>query len=220
MAPPIHIRLEAPIKASAEATWNKLIDTSTWPEWNPFVPEATVVDASGAAHSSQVLKLDSLIDFVPVLNGKKYPTKQKVTVFEQPSSDEGKKIYRVSWATQSYPSLLLSTHRFNEIEEVNASECIYRTGEDQWGPLAYITKMLFGTLVEQGIRDWVNGLKQIMEKSKSRDLADAERVQPRAKKKKLIHAPISNMKPMLMACSIFLIISRQMIISSATASEG
>ena len=40
---------------------------------------------------------------------------------------------------------------------------MYRTGEDQSGPMAYVVRGLFGRAVEKGIRDWAGDLKKVSE---------------------------------------------------------
>jgi hypothetical protein len=168
MAPASSIRTEVRISAPAEKVWAKLIDTSTWPDWNTFIPQAEVLDEpSTSSDGPQNLALGSRRRFILTTNGMK-PSIQKVTVFEIPNNDTtDPKLYRICWAVQGYPDSLLRTLRFNEVEEVLTSdgkaECVYRTGEDQWGALAYVVKLMFGKSIEKGIRDWAQDLKKAAE---------------------------------------------------------
>ncbi|KAF2648642.1 hypothetical protein K491DRAFT_612434, partial [Lophiostoma macrostomum CBS 122681] len=166
MAPAISIRTEVRIKAPVTEVWIKLIDTSTWPDWNSLVPRAEISDTPPDSNKT-VLALGCRCHFTVMINGTNRPSTQKVTVFDVPEDGHpGPRIYRITWVIDDYPSILFRTERFNELEEVageNGPECIYRTGEDQSGPLAYVVKMLFGKAVDQGIRAWPNELKTYIE---------------------------------------------------------
>jgi len=165
MAPVISIRTEVTIKAPASVVWSKLIDTSTYPTWNTFVPQADTKPANADSPNPNSLALGSRSKFHAKLNGRTFPTFQRVTEFTVPS-DSKTRIHRISWVSEQYPSFLLTSYRFNEIEEVEGEdgmECVYRTGEDQSGPMAYVVKALFGRAVEKGIRDWAGDLKKVSE---------------------------------------------------------
>ncbi|KAF2704698.1 hypothetical protein K504DRAFT_389477 [Pleomassaria siparia CBS 279.74] len=161
----MQIRTEVLIKASAEATWNWLIETSHWPEWNTFIPQAEPYPESASGTSQ--LELGTSWRFIANMRGGRWKSMQKVTLLEEPKAGDAKRIYRIYWAVQGYPNFLFRTVRYNEIEEVEADdggrECIYRTGEDQSGPLAWFIKWVFGSHVEKGINDWAKDLKSAME---------------------------------------------------------
>lgn len=100
------------------------------------------------------------------MRGRKWASRQRVTVFETPQPEDVRKVWRISWEVQGYPKFLFRTVRFNEIEEVTAeegNECVYRTGEDQSGPLAYFVNWVFGRDIEKGIKNWADDLKRTME---------------------------------------------------------
>ena len=166
---PISVHKEVRIKAPAADVWAKLVDTTTWPEWNSFVSQAELLDTTSSARSNrpQVFTLGSRRRFIVNMNGFKQSLIQKVTIFEIPSDGTtGPKIYRISWAIQNYPRYIFNTLRYNEIEEMESSDgpmCIYRTGEDQSGPMAYFVKLAFGKNVERGITNWANDLKAASE---------------------------------------------------------
>jgi hypothetical protein len=175
MAPVTHIYAEVRIKASAVDTWAYLIDTSTWPSWNTFVSEAQLVDkADEVDGASTRLKEGSRRRFMADMKGRKWPSKQRVTTLVEASTtnnaepNEKNRIWRVNWVVEGYPNWLFNTLRCNEIEEVvpeegEETECIYRTWEDQSGPVAHMVKMMFGNDVKKGINNWANDLKRIAE---------------------------------------------------------
>jgi hypothetical protein len=91
-----------------------------------------------------------------MINGTKRPSTQKITVFDVPEEGSlGPLIYRITWVLDDvFPNAVLRTERFNELEEVageNGPECIYRTGEDQSSPMAYVVKMFFGKASRLGL---------------------------------------------------------------------
>jgi len=161
MAPVISIRTEVTIKAPASVVWSKLIDTSTYPTWNTFVPQADTKPANADSPNPNFLALGSRSKFHAKLNGRTFPTFQRVSEFSEPETGKPG-VYRISWVSEQYPSFLLTSYRFNEIEEVDGG-CVYRTGEDQSGPMAYVVRGLFGRAVEKGIRDWAGDLKKVSE---------------------------------------------------------
>jgi hypothetical protein len=175
MAPVTHIYSEIRIKASAEDTWTYLIDTSTWPAWNTFVSEAQFIDKADEAYNASArLRKGSGRRFIVNMKGRKWPSIQRVTACVEASTtnnaepNEKSRIWRVAWIVEGYPNWLFNTVRCNEIEEVvpkegEEIECIYRTWEDQSGPLAYIVKTMFGKDIEKGINDWANDLKRFAE---------------------------------------------------------
>jgi len=63
----------AEVKAGAEQVWSLLINVSKWPSWNPVVAEAGIVSGDAEKEKSQIY-------FVPIINGKKTPTKMKMTL--------------------------------------------------------------------------------------------------------------------------------------------
>jgi hypothetical protein len=160
MAPVISTRTEVHIKAPADVVWAKLRDTSTWPDWNTFVSKAEPIDAPS---ESSVLFLGAKRRFTANIAGTKQSLTQKVVEFWiSDESDSGPRRWRICWSIQGYPARLFRTLRWNDIEEVE-NECIYRTGEDQEGPLAWIVKMTVGKYVEKGIRVWAEDLKKAAE---------------------------------------------------------
>lgn len=179
MAHITHIQTEVRIKASAEDIWAYLIDTSTWPTWNTFVSEAQIVDKVDEASGASTRLLEgSRRRFMANMKGRKWPSNQRVTEVIEASAtnnsepNEANRLWRVTWVVEGYPNWLFNTVRCNEIEEIVAKEgqepeCIYRTWEDQSGPVAYMVKTMFGKDVEKGINDWANDLKRVAEGSGS-----------------------------------------------------
>lgn len=154
------------IEAPAENVWQKICDTSTWPSWNTFVPKADHVDVSDAHPSSaqHVWNMGQRRQFHVNMGGKITLRVMEVTAFETPAVEQEKKTWKICWSAQGYPDFLLKTVRWNEIEETEGGECVYRTGEDMDGVLAYFVKLFVGSAVTNGIDTWAKDLKDIAEK--------------------------------------------------------
>ncbi|KAF2020121.1 hypothetical protein BU24DRAFT_419692 [Aaosphaeria arxii CBS 175.79] len=169
MAAVISVKTQVTIKAPAREVWETLIDTSTWPQWNSFIPKAEIVNKQEQPPEGepQYWKMDQQRKFTAIVAGMKQHPMQKVVAFEEPDpSATGPKAYRICWAVQGYPHFLLNTYRFNEINEVEEegeTYCIYRTGEEQFGPLAHVIKRTIGGQIENGIKAWAEDLKKFME---------------------------------------------------------
>ncbi|KAH3944629.1 hypothetical protein HBI56_172290 [Parastagonospora nodorum] len=154
------------IKAPAENVWQKLCDTSTWPSWNTFVPKADHVDVLDSHTSSdqEVWNIGQRRQFHVKMGGKITLRVMEVTAFETPVAEQEKRAWKICWSAQGYPDFLLKTVRWNEVEETEGGGCVYRTGEDMDGVLAYFVKLLAGRAVASGINTWAKDLKDIAEK--------------------------------------------------------
>ncbi|KAF7590735.1 hypothetical protein BBP40_002473 [Aspergillus hancockii] len=182
----LHIESAALIDAPSQDVWDALIDTSTWPSWNTFVPRVTIREQPESKSQS----LDALS---PVLQaGTKMtfhvhmdPSSSKpqsaqdvplvVTEFEPPSASP-QKPGRIVWAGDvtakgSLPASLLTAERVHEVEEVEIQ------GEDgqvkritevqnwevQVGYLVYVVRWLYGVQLKKNFETWVQDLKQYVE---------------------------------------------------------
>lgn len=176
MAPALSVKDEVRIKAPASLVWSLLTDTSTYPSWNKFVTSADVLDAKADDVDPQYLKLGSRRRFHAKIYGFTAPSLQRVTIYEVPGDMQtGPRIYKIGWVAEGYPSFLFNSLRSNEVEEVEGEdgpECIYRTGEDQFGPLAHVIKTTMGGAIEQGIKLWAINLKEAAE-AKAAELKQA-----------------------------------------------
>ncbi|OCK76047.1 hypothetical protein K432DRAFT_385730 [Lepidopterella palustris CBS 459.81] len=180
MSPVFTAAYECRIHASAAVVWNLLIDISTWPDWNPFVPSADILDSADASSTQtsneKKIKLGQRLRFHSVMGTQQHTTVERVTVLETPSSPpsppdhsgtpdlSSPHVYRVGWDLESYPSYLMRTTRDNVVEVgESGAESIYKTKEDFFGPLAWPTKWVAGKKVQMGLEEWAEGLKKAAE---------------------------------------------------------
>ncbi|KAJ5115933.1 hypothetical protein N7456_000281 [Penicillium angulare] len=165
------------ISAPPTKTWDALINTSTWPTWNKFIPRVTIVAQPNTTTT------DSETPLSPILqNGTRMmfhvlmdPTSPKekftdtslvVTKFEPPSEENGS-TGRIVWssdfeAKDTFSPLLLTAEREHEILAVEGGSEV-RNWENQIGYLAYVIRWMFGKQLNDNFELWIGGLKRFAE---------------------------------------------------------
>jgi hypothetical protein len=176
---------------SVPTVWNTLIDTSTWPQWNRFVPRVTIREqpssspSTEAAHPqgiSPFLRLGTKMTFHANMDGAGHATPLSdakdlreahlvVSVFEPPT--EGKPFGRIVWATDTaapgaFAGWLLYAERAHEIssqdDDDDESNVRVENWELQKGLLTHIVKGIFGKRLQGLFQVWVDDLKAFVEK--------------------------------------------------------
>ncbi len=163
------------INAPAALVFDLLIDPTTWPHWNAFVPRAVALPSQApAAKMKEGDKLRFSVH-MPKTDGED-PERQlttsdvQVTLIREPPPPDGgadaPKIYSANWRfvnTLLLPSWALNTQRYNEVEVLGEAECVYRTWEEFNGVAAYAIKFAALGGVERGFIEWGKGLKKAAE---------------------------------------------------------
>ncbi|KAL4755527.1 hypothetical protein BDW72DRAFT_164005 [Aspergillus terricola var. indicus] len=176
------------VDAPIQVVWNALTDTSTYPEWNRFVPRVTVheqPDSDVDAILSNGTRFTFHVNMYPERDDKPQPQKQtlrdtflKVIEIEPPESTEpgdgGLRKGRVVWASDPTAdgyvmSSLLTAERVHELEEVldgNGKRMTMVTNwESQVGSLAYVVRWMFGSRLKGNFAVWESGLKEYTERN-------------------------------------------------------
>ncbi|KAL4926932.1 SRPBCC domain-containing protein [Aspergillus undulatus] len=168
------------ISAPVETVWSALTDTSTYPQWNRFIPRASITSQPNATASSPVLRADTRFTFYANMYPEKHETPQpdasglnptclKIIEYHPPSS--GNLSGRICWASDTdkggFISWFLKAERVHEVSEVEDQDgrivTAVRNWELQVGVLAYVVKWIFGRRLENNFRIWVEGLKGFVE---------------------------------------------------------
>ncbi|KAJ6031138.1 hypothetical protein N7540_001870 [Penicillium herquei] len=163
------------ITAPAQKVWDTLIDTSTWPEWNTFVPRVTVYSQPDTAADdtlSPILQLGTKMTF----HARMDPTSSKpqkstdtglmVTEFSPPNAETGAP-GRIVWAfdpdasTTFSPSLLI-VEREHEVRQVEGGTEV-RNWEIMAGWLAYAVRWIHGKQLDVNFELWIVGLKKFLD---------------------------------------------------------
>ncbi|OOQ81782.1 hypothetical protein PEBR_43158 [Penicillium brasilianum] len=177
------------IAAPSTRVWEALTDTSTWPEWNTFVPRATIreqPDSQGSdpAALSPLLRKGTRVTFHVRMD----PTATKpqaandvfllVTEYSAPNP-ETKTPGRIVWvvdreAPGAMSPSLLNAERVHEITDVEIGEgenavkgTEVRNWELQNGWLVYVVKWMYGAKLKHNFELWVSDLKKFVEGKES-----------------------------------------------------
>ena len=158
------------ISSHPQPALDALLETSTWPKWNNFVPRAFIENPSSDSPNSSRLQPGTMFteDVDMAGHGRSTMVKTKLLMTSLDEMDEpGKKGFKVVWLGRGFPDWALRTERVHELYEgVKAGETVYECYETFSGPLAWIIKFfLGGTLVKRfgqwngELRGFVEGLK-------------------------------------------------------------
>ncbi|KAF2102757.1 hypothetical protein NA57DRAFT_52310 [Rhizodiscina lignyota] len=156
-----------------------LTDTSTWPEWNTYIPRLEYLERAGSAkggssathvNKSSKMKEGDKIRFFASLPGSSPSSKRSeapsdIVVNEVSIPEEGK-LYCAVWSC--IPSLLHPPCRqYNEIVAVSEDECEYRSYEEFHGIRAWLVKFAVGATIQKGLDERAEGLKKISEERRA-----------------------------------------------------
>jgi hypothetical protein len=162
---------EATISAPPSAVYMALLDTSTWADWNTFVPSVTINKRPSTSSETVDTRLqkDMALSFhVNMTSTMTTTSKELVTQVDKvPSTLQPGQTTRVIWIMDNKssmtPRFLLSAERVNEIEDLGDGTCVYRSWETFGGILAHIVKWKFEQTLQKNFQDWVVGLQQYIQ---------------------------------------------------------
>ena len=161
------IRATNAIDASSQAILDGLLDTSTWPEWNNFVPRASLSHPSrGSDDPSRLCPGTLFTEHVDMAGrGRSTIVKMKLLMTTLDEIDEpGKRGFRVVWLGKGYPDWALRSERVHEIyEEGVGAGTIYNVYETFSGPLAWAVKFFVGSTLVKRFGQWNQELGSFVE---------------------------------------------------------
>ncbi|KAK7728488.1 hypothetical protein SLS57_002376 [Botryosphaeria dothidea] len=169
----------ATISAPPEKVFALLIDRTTWPRWNTFIPRANLVPdpssspPSDSANDDGKLQLGQTLKFTVQarvfgsLRNVPGGSTEQVNILSTPDHVTGERgVWRLGWtqADKMMPRWLMKTHRVNEVVAEDGGGCTYRTYMTFEGPMAYVVKWLTGWMIQDGLIMWADDLKEEAEK--------------------------------------------------------
>ncbi|KAJ5692521.1 hypothetical protein N7462_001944 [Penicillium macrosclerotiorum] len=178
-----HLGSSAFIAAPSTQVWAALLDTSTWPSWNTFVPRVTIrshPDSTDDAPLSPVLRRGTRMIFHVRMD----PTSPKpqaardvfltVTEFTAPNPST-QTPGRIVWVIDgdvagAMPQMLLNAEREHEVvdmEQDGQAGTMVRNWELQVGWMVYMIKWTMGAKLQANFELWVSDLKKYVEGSTS-----------------------------------------------------
>ena len=159
------VRAFARIHAAPDAILDCLLETSSYPVWNRFVPGVTFPRASTSDPSSANRRLGVGCQFVEHVdmygNGRSsglINMKLLVTTMEELGYENGRS-YKVVWLGQGYPDWALRSERVHKISQVEDGISIYEVWETFSGPLAFLVRLFVGKTLVKRFRQWNQELK-------------------------------------------------------------
>ncbi|KAF2125676.1 hypothetical protein P153DRAFT_323742, partial [Dothidotthia symphoricarpi CBS 119687] len=174
------ITASTPIHAPAHVVFALLLDTSTYPIWNPFVPKVTITShpdntptqpnetlqkgtkftfhaIMGAPGSTPALTNLIVSDISTPEHPSDYVPAAMLTQFHSDLAT----VYRMAWANDPDTMLArgLQNERFHEVIVRGEEECEVRTWEVMGGVMAWAVRWMYKGVLEAKFGEWCGGLK-------------------------------------------------------------
>ncbi|SMR49295.1 unnamed protein product [Zymoseptoria tritici ST99CH_1E4] len=176
------------ISASAASVLETVLNVSSYPQWNTFIPKASITSQpadSDSPDDHSHMQVGSIMTFHAVMNSSKpqsatetslqvtdisTPEKKSTYISQETLDSEPAytadldKVYRVCWKSYGgFASRGLRSERFHEIIVKSENECEVRTWEVMGGALANVVKWMYHKTLQQKFRLWVDDLKKYCE---------------------------------------------------------
>ncbi|ORY55286.1 uncharacterized protein BCR38DRAFT_452645 [Pseudomassariella vexata] len=158
-----------------------ILDTTTYPSWNKWIPKVAIDSpapspasssdlpsslAHLASNPAQHLLLNAGFHF-EVHTNPESPSFQRtdlvVSVLEE-FERNGRKGIRVSWKTKGDPWYLRAERTQEFLATEDGMGCDYFSSETFFGPVTWAIKMFLGGQLKVGFTLWMEGLKEEAEK--------------------------------------------------------
>ncbi|KAG8215318.1 hypothetical protein J3R82DRAFT_8909 [Butyriboletus roseoflavus] len=153
------------IDAPRDLVWQVLMDWGSYQQWNPFVRNQCLVDATRKPlAASQQPRVGAHLLMRPVhippsfTPPKIFPAGSALEVITTFDTDN----YRCAWKNVEFPSWLLDTERWQALVDVvedGRKKTRYETVGVFNGWFAYVVKLVVGSGVQEGFRAMAEGLK-------------------------------------------------------------
>ncbi|PWY92785.1 hypothetical protein BO70DRAFT_357929 [Aspergillus heteromorphus CBS 117.55] len=184
----VHFQSVTLIDAPVQEVWDALVDTSTWPSWNRFVPRVTIRQqpaSDSPSNPSPVLEAGTRMTFhvnmKPTSPQPQPDTDTMLMVAERDAPSASKKLGRIVWVNDAAAqgrvlASLLTAERVHEVSEVEVQDeeghvkrvTEVRNWEAQIGVLAYVVRWMLGARLDECFDLWVQDLKEYVEKTGAR----------------------------------------------------
>ncbi|KAJ5917753.1 hypothetical protein N7454_010128 [Penicillium verhagenii] len=186
----LHLGSSVFIAAPSTKVWEALMDTSTWPTWNEFVPRVTIrsqpssTDADAAAGEAETGANTNLSPILQkgtrmIFHVRMDPSSTKpqkaadtflvVTEVEPPNAETGtagRIVWVADWeAAGGYSPKYLVAEREHEIKDVEGGTEV-RNWENQTGWLVYAVRFMYAQKLADNFELWVWNLKRFVEGQK------------------------------------------------------
>ncbi|TKA68736.1 hypothetical protein B0A49_06691 [Cryomyces minteri] len=154
------------IRASPSRIHSIIIDTSSYPKWNTFVPNATITKQPNKPAIDSQLAMDTHMTLKGhMTESMPFASKEIVSMLDEPKTGKGA-VTRICWNFHGgmlLPGMVMKAERVNEIEDLGDGTCEYRTWETFGGMTAHVVRWKYGKTLQERFEDWVRDLKAYAE---------------------------------------------------------
>lgn len=161
------VRATSIISARPQLVLDALLNTSTWQEWNQFVPRAFLHNPSEDSHDPSRLRAGTLFTEHVDMAGRGRSTivKMRLLMTALDEIDEpDKKGFRVVWLGKMCPDWALRSERVHDIYEASdGGGTVYNVYETFSGPLAWAVKFFVGSTLVERFGQWNRELGRFVE---------------------------------------------------------
>ena len=161
------VRATTTIDARPQPVLDALLGTSTWPQWNNFVPRASLSNPSRDSDDPSRLHPGTLFTEHVDMAGRGRSTivkmKLLMTTLDEVNEPD-KKGFKVVWLGKGYPDWALRSERVHEIyAEEGGGGTVYDVYETFSGPLAWAVKFFVGRTLVKRFGQWNGELKAYLQ---------------------------------------------------------
>lgn len=164
------------IAASPDVVLAAVLDPSTYPEWNRFIPKIDITsqeplpaEAASAlpasARDDAHVRAGTRMTFTIYMAGPddKSPRTESILVTRLEPVGGGRSGWRVAWRPVSMPKFVLHTERVQEFVDDGKGGTEYYCWETFYGLLAPVLRSMAGAQLVTGFGLWGDGLKEFSE---------------------------------------------------------
>ena len=158
------VRATTTINTLPQPVLDALLDTSTWPQWNNFVPRCSITETPN--HSPRLHPGTIFTEHVDMAGrGRSTIVKMKLLMTSLDELQEPTpRGFKVVWLGKGYPDWALRTERVHEIYvETEGGGTVYDVYETFSGPLAWLVKFFVGATLVKRFGQWNGELKAFVE---------------------------------------------------------
>ena len=164
------VRATTTISTQPQPVLDALLDTSTWPQWNNFVPRCSITTAT--KDSNRLHPGTLFTEHVDMAGrGRSTIVKMKLLMASLDKLHEPtRRGFKVVWLGKGYPDWALRTERVHEIyeETEGGGRTVYDVYETFSGPLAWFVKFFVGATLVKRFGQWNGELKAFVEGGRER----------------------------------------------------
>ena len=153
------VRAVTIVKATPTAVLDSLLDTSSYPAWNNFVPTVDLPHPSSGRLAADVLFTEHVDMFGQGKPSGLVKMKLLMTTLKEKDEHNGTKTFEVVWLGKAYPDWALRSERVHAISCDRQGVTTYDVWETFSGPLAVFVQLFVGGVLVKRFKQWNEELR-------------------------------------------------------------